>query len=479
MENDVTFTTLLLPAVTTQAVTNITATTATGNGNVTALGVPNPTQHGVVWSLSANPTTADSKTTDGAVSALGAFTSSMTGLTPGTLYHVRAYATNDAGTVYGGEVTFTSLIAPTVTTQAVTNILTTTATGNGNVTSLGIPNPTQHGFVWALTANPTTANSKTVDGPVNATGAFTSNLTSLAPNTLYHVRAYATNTAGTAYGEDVTFTTLLAPTVSTQPVTNIATTTATGNGNITVLGSSNPTEHGVVWATTANPTTANSKTTDGPVSATGAFTSAITGLTPGTLYHVRAYATNAAGTSYGDDVTFTSLIAPTVTTQAVTNITQTTAMGNGTIVSLGVPNPTQYGVVWDTAINPTVALATKTAQGPASVTGAFTSNLTGLALGQTYHLRAYATNAVGTSYGDDVSFTTLASSSTATTPVTDARTGADVSGTGTGIWLTPGNIVAADANYATVTLSGATSHYLKAAIMALPFLPMRPSMGSW
>ena len=97
-----------LPVVTTQAVTDITQTTATGNGNVTSLGVPNPTQHGVVWSTSANPTTANSKTTDGAVSATGAFTSSITGLTAGTLYHVRAYATNTAGTAYGEDVTFTT-----------------------------------------------------------------------------------------------------------------------------------------------------------------------------------------------------------------------------------------------------------------------------------------------------------------------------------------------------------------------------------
>jgi parallel beta-helix repeat protein len=459
---DVTFTTLLPPAVTTQAITSIAATTATGNGNVTALGVPNPTQHGVVWSTSANPTTADSKTTDGAVSAIGAFASSMTGLTPGTLYHVRPYVTNDAATAYGDEVTFTTLIVPTVTTQAVTNILTTTAVGNGNVTFLGIPNPTQHGVVWATTANPTTANSKTTDGPVSATGTYTSTITGLTPNTLYHVRAYATNTAGTAYGEDVTFTTLLAPTLTTQACTNLTTTAATGNGNITSLGIPNPTEHGVVWSTSLNPTIADNKTTDGPVTLAGTFTSAMTGLTSGTLYHVRAYATNDGGTSYGSDVTCTTLITPTVTTQAATNITQTTAMLNGTIVSLGVPNPTQYGFVWDINPHPTVVLSTKTEKGPATVTGAFTSNITGLSLGQTYYVRAYATNTVGTAYSvDDVVFTTLPSSSTTTTPVTNARTGADVSGTGTGIWISPGNITAADTNYATVTLSGATSHYLE------------------
>jgi hypothetical protein len=232
--------------------------------------VPNPTQHGVVWSTSPNPTLADEDTTDGPVSATGAFTSNITGLVPGTLYHVRAYVTNAVSTVYGEDVTFTAHHVPVVTTSPVTNITTTTATGNGNVTALGVPNPTQHGVVWSTSPDPTVADSKTMDGAVDATGVYSSSMTGLTPGTLYHVRAYAANAAGTVYGTDITFTTLLAPTVTTQAVTAITTTTATGNGNITVLGTFNPTEHGVVWATTANPTTANFKTTDGAVSATGA-----------------------------------------------------------------------------------------------------------------------------------------------------------------------------------------------------------------
>ncbi len=96
------------------------------------------------------------------------------------------------------------------------------------------------------------------------------------------------------------------PSVTTQTATGIGTTTATGNVNITDLGSSNPTQHGVCWNTSGTPTTADSKTEDGPSSATGAFTSLITGLRPGTDYYVRAYATNTGGTSYGNQISFTS-----------------------------------------------------------------------------------------------------------------------------------------------------------------------------
>jgi hypothetical protein len=323
--------------------------------------------------------------------------------------------------------------APTVTTQPVTAITATTATGNGNITALGSPNPTQYGVVWDTAINPTVAlATKTAQGPIAVTGAFTSAITGLTPNTLYHVRAYATNTAGTSYGADVTFTTLppVAPTVTTQAVTAITAATATGNGNITALGSPNPTQYGVVWDIAINPTVAlATKTAQGAIAVTGAFTSSITGLAPNTLYHVRAYATNTAGTSYGADVTFTTLppVAPTVTTQAVTAIAANTATGNGNITALGVPNPTQYGIVWNTATNPTVALATKTTQGVPAGVGAFTSAITGLTPGTLYYVRAYATNTAGTSYGANVTFTT---SLTALTITASAGAGGTITPSG-------------------------------------------------
>jgi hypothetical protein len=203
--------------------------------------------------------------------------------------------------------------APIVTTQAVTNIATTTATGHGNIIALGIPNPTQHGVVWSTSPNPTTSDSKTTDGPVSATGAFTSPITSLIPGTLYHVRAYATNTVGTAYGEDVIFIAYQIPSVTTSPVTDFTSTTATVNGSVTVLGVPNPTQHGVIWSISPIPNpdiTISTKTTDGALSATGTFTSQITGLTPNTTYYVRVYVTNPAGTVFGDEVSFTTSPSP-------------------------------------------------------------------------------------------------------------------------------------------------------------------------
>ncbi|MCK4414908.1 MAG: hypothetical protein KAY32_15345 [Candidatus Eisenbacteria sp.] len=96
------------PTVTTQAMTDIVTTTATGNGNVTALGDPSPTQHGHCWNTLGTPTISDNKTALGAKATVGAFTSSLTGLTEGTKYFVRAYATNSEGTSYGAEIAFTA-----------------------------------------------------------------------------------------------------------------------------------------------------------------------------------------------------------------------------------------------------------------------------------------------------------------------------------------------------------------------------------
>lgn len=91
--------------------------------------------------------------------------------------------------------------------------------------------------------------------------------------------------------------------VSTLNCTSIIDTTATGNGNISSIGNSSITQHGHCWATTVNPTTSSSKTSNG-VGSLGTFTSSITGLTPGVKYYVRAYVTNTEGTFYGANVTF-------------------------------------------------------------------------------------------------------------------------------------------------------------------------------
>jgi len=110
------------------------------------------------------------------------------------------------------------------------------------------------------------------------------------------------------------------PTVTTQAVTNVSGTTAAGNGNITNIGDASVTEHGHCWNTTGTPTIADSKTTNG-AAGTGAFTSALSGLTPSTKYYVRAYATNTYGTSYGNEVVFWAAVGMVYPTDPITRVT--------------------------------------------------------------------------------------------------------------------------------------------------------------
>ncbi len=304
----------------------------------------------------------------------------------------------------------TSLL-PTISTTTTTSITNTTALSGGNITDDGGATITARGVCWATTPNPDITGSHTTNG--TGTGIFASPLTGLTANTTYHVRAYAVNIIGTAYGADSSFTTTSSttalPTVTTASITAITLVTATAGGNVTADGGATVTARGVCWSTTSNPVATGNHTTDG--TGTGIFTSAITGLSAGTLYHVRAYATNTVGTAYGGDSVFSTTITavlPTVITSTISSITSTTASSGGNVTSNGGATVTARGVCWSTTANP-VATGNHTTDG--NGTGIFTSALTGLTAGTTYHVRAYATNSAGTAYGGDSSFTTTSSGS--------------------------------------------------------------------
>jgi uncharacterized repeat protein (TIGR01451 family) len=340
--------------------------------------------------------------------------------------------TDEAGNPFGGAgsqdytagqtYTIDRPEAPTVTTAAVSDITTTTASCGGNVTADGGEAVTARGICWSTSENPTTDDDKTTDG--TGTGEFTSEITGLTANTTYHVRAYAANPLGTGYGADVEFTTDTTPTVTTAEVTDVTNTAATCGGNVTTDGGADVTGRGVCWSALENPTVDDDKTEDG--TGTGEFTSAITDLSPGTTYHVRAYATNSVGISYGADIEFTTgttpATIPTVVTAAVSSVTASTASSGGNVTADGGADVTARGVCWSTSENPTVD-DDKTEDGTG--TGEFTSAITGLSPGTTYHVRAYATNSAGTAYGDDVTFTTSAAEPTPD-PEPDLRLRIDV-----------------------------------------------------
>ena len=406
--NEIQFTTTAIaPTVTTADVSSILTTSATSGGNVTSDGGSTVTARGVVWSTSTAPTiTLTTKTIDG--SGPGTFVSSITSLTAGKTYYVRAYATNSIGTSYGSELSFSAVALPaSVTTRSISNITATTATSGGNVTSEGGGSVTARGVVWGTSSGPTIAlATKTTDG--TGFGEFTSSLTSLKPATTYYFRAYATNSSGTSYGSETSFTTLpTTPNVTTTALTNITAISATGGGNIGSDGGGLVTARGVVWGTSTLPTISLSTRTNNG-GGTGAFTSSMTGLSTNTKYYVRAYATNSAGTSYGDEVTFTTLNnLPILVTNDATSITATTAVLNGNVTGDGGSAVTQKGIVWAMTTGPNLSsnLGNLTLGGGL---GTIAVVPTGLTPGATYYVKAYATNSNGTAYGNEVTFKTLA-----------------------------------------------------------------------
>ena len=192
-----------LPEITTGAVNRIMQTNAYSGGQIISDGDAHITAFGVCWNTSADPTIANSKTTDTSSTAL--FTSHITGLTPKTMYYVKAYATNSEGTAYGDQVSFTTddVALPTLTTAGLKSVTLTTAAGGGEISNGGGIPVTARGVCWNTSGSPTITDSHTTDG--SGSGIFYSTLTDLTLNTTYYVRAYATNSLGTAYGDQLEF----------------------------------------------------------------------------------------------------------------------------------------------------------------------------------------------------------------------------------------------------------------------------------
>ena len=352
---------------------------------------------------------------------------------------------------------------PTVATKSVGEITKTTATVSGDVTSDGGAEVTERGVCWNSDGAPTILDSRTKDG--TGIGSFTSNLSDLTPQTTYYVRTYATNEAGTAYGEEKTFTTLAdepeqpgdepeqpgdepeqpgdepeqpgdepeqpgdepeqpgdepeqpekpedpkgLPVVITGEVNGIGLTYAYCDGEVISSGDAAVVARGVCWNTTGNPTFSDAYTTDG--SNIGEFESKLENLVPNTQYYVRAYATSAKGTAYGEEVTFTTLakLLPEVTTGEVTDITVSSANCGIEVTFNGNVAVISRGICWSTSQNPTIEdnFTSNVYYNGDYNSGDYFAKMTDLEHNTTYYVRAYATNEVGTAYGEEVSFTTV------------------------------------------------------------------------
>jgi len=315
----------------------------------------------------------------------------------------------------------------TLSTNAATSVTNIMAIGGGNITSdRGTP-VTARGICWSTSPNPIVTNDSTRNG-VGA-GAFTSNIVRLLGSTTYYVRAYAINSTGIAYGNQITFTTSVPtpPSLTTTPLSSITSVSVATGGSLVNNGGAPITARGVVWDTLPNPLVTKNRSINGSIN--NVFLDTIRGLAGSRLYYVRSYATNSAGTAYGNEVSFTTLtpVMPSVTINPIDSITNISARSGGGITSDGGATVLSKGIVWSTFPNPTISNA-KTMNGSGETP--FVSQLTGLLGDSVYYVRAYATNAIGTGYSSQLSFTAIAAvlATVTTTPVTSITSNSAISG---------------------------------------------------
>jgi phosphodiesterase/alkaline phosphatase D-like protein len=395
---------LATATVTTDLPTNITNSSVRLNGRVNPNGLTTSVhfEYGRTTSYgSSGPTHSYSGNATQRVSI------DTTGLAPNTRYHFRIVGTNILGTVYGSDETFTTVTStgPVVAaTTLATSVASFSATLNGSVYPHGLTTTVYFQY-GTTTGYGLTTPADTETG--NRYHDVTANINGLTASTTYHYRIVATNSFGTRYGGDRTFTTLSPtgrPVVTTDPATLIASFSARVNGSLDPHGL--PTTVYFQYGTTTG-----YGLTTAPHSHTGNtfrnITANVSGLAASTTYHFRSVATNSAGTTYGADRTFRTLNPtgpPILVANEATNVTSSSATLNGMVDPHGMTTRIrfQYGTTNSYGfVTPAQSYSGNTYQN-------VTANINGLTASTTYHFRMVAANSVDIfiKYGPDKTFTT-------------------------------------------------------------------------
>ena len=355
-----------VPFISTVAVTNIGLSTATGGGSIISDGGSPLTSRGICWSINPSPTTADNQVAFGP--EISTFSADMEGLRYSTHYYVRAFLTNGTGTYYGNQVSFTTLPMFTLGQSYQGGVIfylddtghsgliaatsdqnsgapctwgclgltmgthTSIGTGQANTTAIinGCPIPDIAARIcdqYSITVDGVTYDDWYLPSKNELNQMyFTGNLIGGFGTKTYWSSSeiYAVGVWGQYFGngnmlnipKDATTYYVRAirsyssteptlPTVTTNDVTDLTQNSLTSGGNVTSDGGSAVTARGICWSTSPDPTISDRHTTDG--TGTETFTSHLSGLAANTFYYIRAYATNSMGTSYGWNVSFTTL----------------------------------------------------------------------------------------------------------------------------------------------------------------------------
>lgn len=293
---------------------------------------------------------------------------------------------------------------PVVKTGEVVDIQANMAKGHGEVTADGGGDQISlRGLCWSLSHNPTISDSYVHAGI--GLGGFDCVISELQPDQTYYVRAFAGNSKGIAYGNEVSFTTEplgSLPIVTIDEITSAGANAFAVTATVSEQGASAVIVRGVCWSTSPSPVMDSDHQSCGD--GIGSFPCTITGLASNTKYYVRAYALNGHGVAYSNEVTITlesEVTVPLVVTREVVSILDNMATGGGTITSDGGAAVTERGICWSTSHNPTINGEHLTS---GAGVGVFSCQMTGLEQNVTYYVRAYAVNALGVAYGNEVSF---------------------------------------------------------------------------
>lgn len=289
------------------------------------------------------------------------------------------------------------------TVQGTWAIMTSTA----SISEQG--NVTDHGFCWGTIPLPDLSGVHASLGALTNNNRFSLTLTGLQPTTKYYSRAYVMNNYSLVFGIQSEFITLplTSPQVSTKNIINITSKSAQCGGNVTSDGGGTILARGVCWNTQVNPTLINciNRTLDGNI--IGDFSSQITELTKETFYYLSSYVVNEKDTTYGEVKTFKTLIAeyPTTTTSSVSSIYDNSAVCGGVVLTDGGAEIISRGICWSKNQSPTTSDFYIIDQ---SGLDNFECQMTKLDPNTIYYVRSFATNIIGTGYGNEISFTTIA-----------------------------------------------------------------------
>ncbi len=410
-----------LPVFSETTVSDVGTSAARVSASITDSGNGEITEHGFVFSEDSLPRLEENSIKRGSINRTTpvpiAFSSELSGLKANTTYFASPYAVVNAHTLFGKTARFrtSNIRQPGITTVGSSNVSHNAAILTGRITQAGTHPVTEYGIAWSTSANPTTAvNTKiSVKGnvaqfPFN----FTANAQNLQPNTEYHFRAYVIMNGATTYGANMTFKTgaVIQPGIATGNADNITVNSARLAGSVTSGGTHPITERGVVWGTSANPTTASSKASlSGNVTGfPNNYTINATGLSLNTTYTYRAYVISNGVITYGENKTFktSDMVQPGVRTDE-SKPANNDAYLAGTLLSKGSHSISEYGICWGTSANPVTSGSKEAITGDVTAfPKPFNVTARNLNAGSTYHYRAYVIMNGVTTYGENKTFTT-------------------------------------------------------------------------